>query len=233
MRILLVEDDRQLADGLKRALRLSGLAVDWLADGARADQVLRTEPYDLVVLDLALPGLDGLAVLKRLRRRKSLAPVLIITARGALEQRIAGLDLGADDYLVKPFALGELEARVRALLRRSQGRASDRLVHGPLVLDATARQVTVDGELLELPRRELCLLEILLTRAGQVVSKEQIAGQLFCFDDEVGPNAIELYVHRLRKKLEPAGVCIRTIRGLGYLLEKPCGQGASAPGGGP
>ncbi len=221
MRILLVEDDDDLGNAMLRALRSRDHAVDRLADGRLADSVLRTEAFDLVILDLTLPGCDGLDVLKRLRSRGSRVPVLVVTARGELEQRIAGLDLGADDYLVKPFALSELEARVRALLRRGQGQSDPRLVHGALVFDTVARRLSVAGEPVELPRRELCLLEVLLGRVGQVVSKEQIAEKLFGFDDEAGPNAIELYVHRLRKRLGSAGLNIRTVRGLGYLLEEP------------
>ena len=221
MRILLVEDDEDLAEGLTKALRQTDYAVDWLADGADADLVLTTESYDLVILDLSLPGLDGLDVLKRLRMRKSTTPVMILTARGQLDERVSGLDLGADDYLVKPFDLVEVEARARALLRRARGGGTDLVEAGPLVLDVAGRRVTAGGAPLELTRRELCLLEILMVRAGKVVGKEQIADQLFGFDEEVGPNAIEVYVSRLRKKLEPAGVPIRTIRGLGYLLEAP------------
>lgn len=219
MRILLVEDDRDLADALQRTLRQDDYAVDWVADGNTADVILKTEHFDLIILDLALPRLDGLQVLKRLRDRRSHVPVLVLTARGEIEDRVSGLDLGADDYLVKPFALAELEARMRALLRRSQSVGTTEIALGPLVFDSVGRRITLNGEPLELPRRELCLLEILLQRAGCVVGKEQIASQLFEFDDEAGPNAIEIYVCRLRKKLEPAGLSIRTIRGLGYLLE--------------
>jgi DNA-binding response OmpR family regulator len=219
VRILLVEDDRQLAEGLRKALASSDFAVDCIGDGAQADGVLRTDSFDLVVLDLGLPGLDGLTMLRRLRARQVQTPVLVITARGDVAAKVEGLDQGADDYLSKPFALTELEARVRALLRRSQGRATGLIECGTLVLDTRARRASIGGADLELPRRELCLLEILMTRAGNVVSKEQIASQLFSFDDEVGPNAIEIYVSRLRKKLRPAGIEIRTIRGLGYLLQ--------------
>ncbi|MGQ9368342.1 response regulator [Azospirillum sp. ST 5-10] len=221
MRMLLVEDDGDLADGLLRALRAPGHAVDHVADGEEADSLLRHEPYDLVVLDLGLPNRDGLDVLKALRGRGTPVPVLILTARDALDHRIAGLDLGADDYLAKPFALPELEARVRALLRRAAGRASCRIVHGRIALDTRARRVTVDDQPIELPRRELCVLEVLLSRAGEVLSKEQIANQLFSFDDEAGLSSIELYVHRLRKRLAPAGLEIRTVRGLGYYVERP------------
>jgi DNA-binding response OmpR family regulator len=218
MRILLVEDDTELACGLRRALAQSDFAVDWIADGARADSILRTESFDLVVLDLTLPGLDGLALLRRLRARSQDVPVLIITARGSVDARVKGLDLGADDYLGKPFELAELEARVRALLRRSQGRASGLLEVGPLVLDTAARQLSLDGEAVTLPRREMSVLEVLMSRAGKVVSKEQIAAALYTFDDEASPNAIELYVSRLRKKLAAAEVTIQTVRGLGYVL---------------
>ena len=215
----MVEDDRQLATGLSAVLRRSDYAVDWVCDGSQADSVLRTDAFDLVVLDLTLPGLDGLAILRRLRARQSLTPVLVMTARSAVEEKVEGLDLGADDYLTKPFELAELEARVRALLRRSQGRATGIVECGPLVLDTKSRRATLQGRPLDLPRRELCLLEILVASAGTVVGKDQIASKLFSYDDDATPNAIEIYVSRLRKKLSPAGLEIRTIRGLGYLLQ--------------
>ncbi len=219
MRILLIEDDAELARGLKTALAQSEYAVDWISDGAQADSILQTETFDLVVLDLTLPGLDGLVLLRRLRARSTDVPVLIITARGSVDARVRGLDLGADDYLAKPFELTELEARVRALLRRSQGRAAGLLQAGPLVIDTTSRQASLDGDPLNLPRRELGVLEVLMTRSGKVVSKDQIATQIFSFDDEVSPNAIELYVSRLRKKLMVAEIDIQTVRGLGYVLK--------------
>lgn len=219
MRILLVEDERSLADGLVKALRQLGYAVDWLADGKIADELLKTEPFNLIILDLGLPRLGGLEVLRKLRHRGVRTPVLMLTARDDLQSRIAGLDAGADDYLCKPFELLELEARARALLRRDSSAGAAVISAGTLRFDSASRCATVDGQLLDLPRREFCLLEILLHRLGQVVSKEQIAAQLFDFDDEAGPNAIELYIHRLRKKLSPAGVQIRTVRGLGYLLD--------------
>ena len=219
MRLLLVEDNADLADGLLRALRRQGYAVDWVADGIEADEILARQYYDLVVLDLGLPGIDGLDVLRRLRRRRARAPVLILTARGDLTERITGLDLGADDYLTKPFDLGEFEARIRVLLRRNQRDRAPHIKHGALVFDTVGRRVSVNGRPLEMPRRELCVLEILLSRVGQVVSKEQIAEQLFSYDDDTSLSAIEIYIHRLRKKLAPAGVSIRTVRGLGYLLE--------------
>lgn len=219
MRILLVEDEQQLAEGLAKALRQQDYAVDWVADGAIADTLLKTEYFDLIILDIGLPKLGGLEVLKRLRGRGVQTPVLLLTARSDLDSRVGGLDLGADDYLSKPFELLELEARVRALLRRNSSAATAVITCGALSFDSVARRVNLAGTEVDFPRRELCLLEILLHRAGQVVSKEQIASQLFDFNDEAGPNAIELYVHRLRKKLAPAGLNIRTVRGLGYLLD--------------
>ena len=220
MRILIVEDDPVLADGLVRSLRGVDYAVDCVGNGAEADHVLATQPYDLVILDIGLPGVDGFEVLRRLRRRGAAVPVLILTARDALNDRVKGLDLGADDYLAKPFDLPELEARARALIRRGQSGGASVLTHGALVLDTAGRRATLDGEALELSAREFGVLEVLMMRSGRVVSKEQLAEQLYGWDEEVGPNAIEVYVHRLRRKLEPAGVQIRTIRGLGYLLEK-------------
>ena len=220
MRILIVEDDPVLADGLTRSLRHSDYAVDCVNDGAEADHVLATQPYDLVILDLGLPGIDGFEVLRRLRRRGAAVPVLVLTAHDALPDRVKGLDLGADDYMTKPFDLPELEARVRALIRRGQSGGSLLLTHGPLALDISGRRATLDGVPLELSARELGVLEVLMLRIGRVVNKEQLAEQLYGWDDEVGANAIEVYVHRLRKKLEPGNVKIRTIRGLGYLLEK-------------
>jgi two-component system OmpR family response regulator len=221
MRILVVEDDPVLRDGLSRSLRNAGYAVDIAQDGKLADDLLSVHAFDLVVLDLGLPGLDGLEVLRRLRRRASSAPVLILTARDGVEDRVAGLDLGADDYLVKPFNLAELEARVRALVRRAQSASTARITHGALTLDTTARRAFIDGHALELSAREVALLEALLLSTGRVVSKDQLADRLYGVSDEVGPNAIEVFVHRLRRKIEPAGVVIRTIRGLGYLVEKP------------
>ncbi len=220
MRILIAEDDPVLADGLTRSLRQSDFAVDCAVDGERADSMLGSQHYDLLILDLGLPKLDGFEVLRRLRRRGGKVPVLVLSARDALADRVKGLDLGGDDYLTKPFELPELEARVRSLIRRGQSGGASELVNGPLTLDTGGRRATLNGVPLELSARELGVLEVLMLRSGRVVNKEQLAEQLYGWDDEVGSNAIEVYVHRLRKKVESAGVVIRTIRGLGYLLEK-------------
>ena len=221
MRILIVEDDPVLSDGLVRSLRGSDYAVDSASDGGEADHILSTGSYDLVILDLGLPRLDGYDVLKRLRRRGSKTPVLILTALDSLEDRVKGLDLGADDYLTKPFDLPELEARVRALIRRGHSGGGSLITHGALTLDTAGRRALLAGEPLELSAREIGVLEVLMMRSGRVVNKDQLAEELYGWDEEVSANAIEVYVHRLRRKLEPAGVTIRTIRGLGYLLEKP------------
>lgn len=222
MRILLAEDDRIIADGLIRALRKSGYAVDHVATGSDADAAVVSQQFDLLILDLGLPKLSGIEVLKRLRGRKSPLPVLILTALDAVEERVRGLDAGADDYLTKPFALPELEARVRALTRRGTGNPIQ-IEFGPLTYNQVDRVARLSGQVVELSARELGLLEILLLRAGRLVSKEQLVDHLCGWGEEVSTNAIEVYVHRLRKKLEPGGVKITTVRGLGYCLEKPDG----------
>lgn len=220
MRILIVEDDEVLRDGLCRSMRQFGYAVDSAAHGKEAIQVLLGELYDLVILDLGLPKLDGLSVLKQLRMHNQQVPVIILTARDEVGDRVRGLDLGADDYLTKPFSLPELEARVRALLRRGLCGGSPVMAYGALVYDSVGRRVTINADPVELSPRELGVLEILLTRVGKVVSKEQLLEHLYGHDEEASSNAIEVYVHRLRKKIEAAGITIRTIRGLGYLLDK-------------
>ena len=220
MRILIAEDDSIIADGLSRSLRQAGYAVDWAANGHDADTALLTVSYDLLILDLGLPRLSGLEVLKRLRARNSQLPVLILTALDGTHDRVKGLDLGADDYMVKPFELAELEARVRALTRRSSGTAPT-ILCGALSFDQVGRVAQIDGVPLELSAREIGLLEVLLNRMGRLVSKDQLVDHLCGWGEEVSHNAIEVYIHRLRKKLESGGVKIATVRGLGYCLERP------------
>ena len=219
MRILLAEDDAVIADGLIRALRKSGYAVDHVATGADADTALLSQQFDLLILDLGLPRLSGIEVLRRLRARKNATPVLILTAQDGIDDRVRGLDAGADDYLTKPFALPELEARVRALTRRGTGQPP-RIEMGALSYDQAERVVKIHTQVIDLSARELAVLEVLMLRAGRLVGKEQLVDHLCGWGEEVSTNAIEVYVHRLRKKLESAGVCITTIRGLGYCLEK-------------
>jgi two-component system, OmpR family, response regulator len=220
LRILLAEDDALLGEAIAEHLRRGAHAVDWVQDGAAADSALRAQSFDLVILDLGLPRLPGREVLVRLRSRAATTPVLIVTAADAIADRVAGLDAGADDYLVKPFALAELEARVRALIRRSHGRDRNLLVQGALAFDTAARTATVAGEVLDLSSRELAVLELLLLRSGRVIAKEQFVEHLCGWDQDVTANAIEVYVHRLRRKLEPAGVHVQTVRGLGYYLAR-------------
>jgi two-component system OmpR family response regulator len=220
MRILVGEDDAILAAALTRALTQSAYAVDLVEDGEAANHALAGTTYDLVVLDITLPKIDGLSVLRRLRDRRSQVPVLILTARDTLEDRVTGLDLGADDYMTKPFDLPEFEARVRALIRRGHNTPGTSMVHGRLRLDVAARRLFHDEQPIEMSARELALTELLLARQGRVVSKEQIIDHLFGFGDDVGSNAIEVYVHRVRRRLEPFGIEIRTVRGMGYLLDK-------------
>jgi two-component system, OmpR family, response regulator TctD len=218
VRILVVEDDADLGDALLRQLRREGHAVDWQRNGAVADDVLRYQEYELVVLDVGLPGRNGFDVLRALRKRDVRTPVLMLTARSDIEDRISALDVGADDYLAKPFDFRELYARCRALMRRSQGIASGTTKIGRLVFDRSARIVHIGDVQLSLPNREFRLLEIFVGNLGKALTKEQIASQLFDFDDEAGDNAIELYVGRLRRKLGDA-LLIRTVRGAGYVAE--------------
>ncbi len=221
MRILIVEDDPILGDGLSRSLGDSPYAVDWAKDGIKADYLLSQTDYDAIILDLGLPKLDGLEVLRRLRLRNTRTPVMILTARDNVEDRVAGLDLGADDYLTKPFNLAELEARLRALIRRGQDSVGGVMEFGNLRYDMNGQRVFIDNKPVELSAREIGVFQILALRAGRVVNKEQLLNHLCSYDEEVLPNAIEVYVHRLRKKLEKSQITIRTVHGLGYLLEKP------------
>jgi len=220
MRILIVEDDAVLAAALTRALNQSAYTVDFVDTGEAANEALSVYTYDLVVLDIALPKLDGLSVLRRLRDRQVHVPVLILTARDTLEDRVIGLDSGADDYMTKPFDLPEFEARVRALIRRGNFISSNSLTHGNLRFDSAARRLFYNEQPQELSMRELAVIELLLSRQGKVVTKEQLVDHLFGWGDDVNSNAIEVYIHRVRKKLEPLGIDIRTVRGMGYLLDK-------------
>ena len=220
MRILIVEDDAMLAEAVAAAMRQSAHVVSHAASGDEADLALSTREFDLVLLDLGLPRMDGFEVLRRLRQRRSKVLVIILTARDAPGDRVKGLDLGADDYLVKPFQLAELEARVRALIRRAHAIASSEIVHGPLRLDMAGRRLYCDGRPVELSARELAVVELLLLREGRVVTKQQIVDHLYGWEDVSTSNAVEVFVYRLRRKLEASGVDIRTVRGMGYLIEK-------------
>ena len=223
MRILLAEDNKTLAGWLLKALRHSGFAVDCMGDGVEADHVLITQPYDLAILDLGLPRMDGLDILRRLRGRGSKTPVLILTARGEVESRVQGLNLGADDYLTKPFSLDELEARINALLRRAQGAASPEQSVGALAYDSVDRMFRLNGELLLLRPKEHAVLEVLMSRPGKAVSKTALHEHVFHLGENANAEAVEVYVHRLRKRLQGSGVGIVTLRGLGYVLEREHG----------
>jgi two-component system OmpR family response regulator/two-component system response regulator QseB len=218
MRILLAEDDPQLGDGLTVGLRQDGYAVDWVKDGLAADLALKSETFDLLVLDLGLPRLPGMEVLARLRGRGQTLPVLILTARDATGDKIAGLDTGADDYVVKPIDLDELAARVRALARRTAGRAAPLLQHGDLVLDPAARQVTLAGTAVDLSAREFSLLQTLMENRGRVMTRTQLEASLYGWRDEPDSNALEVHIHHLRKKL--GADLIKTLRGVGYMVAK-------------
>jgi two-component system, OmpR family, response regulator len=220
MRILLVEDDLPLAEALTALLQTSGYAVDRVTDGVAAETLAAVENFDLVILDLNLPEMDGLAVLRAMRRRENPAAVMILTARASPQDRILGLDLGADDYMTKPFDVGELEARVRSLLRRRAGLRSTLVTLAGVTLDLTTRQFTASDCPFDLPPRERALLELLIMRAGKVVTKEAIVQSLTTLDDILSDNAIEQYISRLRRRIAPHHLGLRTVRGIGYLLEK-------------
>lgn len=218
MRLLLVEDDPLLGDGIRVGLQQSGFVVDWVKDGLAAKLALEAEAYALVVLDLGLPRLSGTDLLKWLRATGNDTPVLILTARDAVGDRVGGLDAGADDYLIKPFDLDELSARIRALLRRAGGRATPLIVHGQLEIDPASRQVTLAGKPVELSPREYAILLALLEGAGRALSREQLEQSLYGWGDEVESNAVEVHIHHLRRKLGTE--LIRTLRGVGYLVDK-------------
>lgn len=218
MRLLLVEDDPMIGETVLHVLRAEHYAVDWVRDGSMADQALRSAEYDLVLLDLGLPKRDGIEVLRALRSRRSKVPVLIATARDGVSDRVAGLDAGADDYVTKPYDTDELLARIRALLRRSAGRAEPAFEHKGVSLNPATREATVNGEPASLSAREWAVLEALLSRPGVVLSRSQLEEKLFSWKDDVSSNAVEVYIHGVRKKL--GNDIIQTVRGLGYLVPK-------------
>lgn len=220
MRVLIVEDDKVLREGLSHYLHDAGYQADAAATGTEADTILVHEDYDLVILDIGLPGLDGLEVLRRMRSRSRYVPALVLTARDSLDDRVHGLDMGADDYLLKPFALLELEARIRAVVRRGQATSDAKIVYGALVLDSQARRAWLAGQPLKLTAREWNILEFLVLRAGKMVNKNQIVSAISSCDEDVSYNSIEVYISRLRSKLELAGIRIRSVRGFGYYLDK-------------
>lgn len=223
MRILLVEDNEDLGEAIEKRLRSAGHSVEWVRDGNDVVPAAEADSFDAVALDLMLPNRDGIGLIAELRRRRFNAPILVITARSEIDDKVSLLDLGADDYLVKPFDLRELEARLRALIRRTGGQTSSLLSAGNLELDITGLNASVGGVGLELGKREFRLLEILVTHAGKVVPKERLMNQLFNFDESVSVNALELHISRLRRKLDGADIEIRTVRGVGYVLRAPHG----------
>ncbi|MGH8034609.1 MAG: response regulator [Lysobacterales bacterium] len=218
MRLLLVEDDAMIGEAVLQVLRDQHYAVDWVRDGSMADEALRSEQYDLVLLDLGLPRRDGLEVLRTLRARRNATPVLVATARDAVSDRIAGLDAGADDYVVKPYDTDELLARIRALIRRSAGRAEPVFEHKGVSLNPATREATVHGQPVSLSAREWAVLEALLARPGVVLSRAQLEEKLFSWKDDVSSNAVEVYIHGVRKKL--GNDLIQTVRGLGYVVPR-------------
>ena len=218
MRLLLVEDDAMIGEAVLQVLRSEHYAVDWVRDGIMADQALKTERYDLLLLDLGLPKRDGLEVLRALRARRDAVPVLIATARDGVAERIAGLDAGADDYVVKPYDIDELLARARALLRRSAGRGEPVFEHKGVSLNPATREATVDGQPVQLSAREWAVLEPLIARPGAVLSRTQLEEKLYSWKDDISSNAVEVYIHNVRKKL--GSELIQTVRGLGYVVPK-------------
>jgi two-component system OmpR family response regulator len=219
MRVLVIEDDTTLGHALQEFLSSQGYAVDWLKEGDRVEGAVAGQAYDLLLLDLNLPGMGGLEVLQHLRGSGYQGQVLILTARDGLDDRVAGLDAGADDYVTKPFDLAELAARVRALARRNHGKAQTVLECGPLAFDTVGRQIRVAGRRLSLSVRELSVLEMLMARSGRVVTKQQIVNSLSAWDADFSENAVEVYIYRLRKRLDGTGASIQTVRGFGYLLD--------------
>jgi len=218
MRLLLVEDDELLGDAVKTGLTQFGYVVDWLKNGEIARTILKSELFELIILDLGLPKLSGLKLLQSIRQEGNSTPIIILTARDSVEDRIKGLDCGADDYITKPFDLNELSARIRALTRRSQGRADSEIHYKGITLDPASHSVTINNVLINIPRREFSLLLKLLENNGQVVTREQLMQSIYSWDDDVDSNTLEVHIHNLRKKLN--ATFIRTIRGIGYMAEK-------------
>ena len=218
MRLLLVEDDEILGDGLQAGLIMEGYAVDWLTNGRMADEALKLNSYELIVLDLNLPEMDGMSILKALRARKDETPVLVLTAKDTVPDRVLGLDSGADDFVVKPFDLNEVCARLRALARRQEGRGSPTIEHKGIVLDPASHQVTFNNEKVELSQKEFEILSFLMSNIGRVISRARLEESLYSWDSDIESNTVEVHIHYLRKKLDPA--IIRTVRGVGYIIDE-------------
>jgi two-component system, OmpR family, response regulator QseB len=217
MRLLLVEDDEILGDGLVAGLKMEGYAVDWLTSGKLADEALKLNSYELIVLDLGLPDMDGMAILRALRSRKDETPVMVLTARDTLSDRVQGLDSGADDFVIKPFELDEVCARLRALARRNEGRSAPTMAYKGIDLDPASHQVTFHNERVELSQKEFEILSFLMSNIGKVVSRSRLEESLYSWDSDVESNTVEVHIHYLRKKLDPA--LIRTVRGVGYIID--------------
>lgn len=217
MRLLLVEDDEILGDGLVEGLKMEGYAVDWLTNGKLADEALKMNCYELIVLDLNLPDMDGLAILRELRARKDETPVLVLTARDTVPDRVEGLDSGADDFVIKPFELDEVCARLRALARRNEGRSTPTIEHQGIVLDPASHQVTFNDENIELSQKEFEILSFLMSNIGRVVSRARLEESLYSWSSDIESNTVEVHIHYLRKKLDPG--IIRTVRGVGYIID--------------
>jgi len=222
MRLLLVEDDEILGDGLVVGLTMEGYVVDWLTNGKQADEALKLNSYELIVLDLNLPDMQGMDILRALRARKDETPVMVLTARDTVADRVLGLDSGADDFVIKPFELDEVCARLRALARRSEGRSVPTIEYKGVVLDPAAHQVTYNGEKVDLSQKEFDILNFLLSNIGKVISKARLEESLYSWNADVESNTVEVHIHHLRKKLDPA--LIRTVRGVGYIIDNDDGQ---------
>jgi len=218
MRLLLVEDDEILGDGLVEGLKMEGYAVDWLTNGKLADEALKTNSYELVVLDLNLPDMEGLDILKALRARKDETPVMVLTAKDTVPDRVIGLDSGADDFVIKPFELDEVCARLRALARRNEGRSVPNIEYKGIVLDPASRQVTWNDEKVDLSQKEFEILSFLMSNIGRVISRARLEESMYSWDSDVESNTVEVHIHHLRKKLDPS--IIRTVRGVGYIIDE-------------